>query len=227
MQLADKLMLRSYHLMDYGWTPLSQNPTCLARFEKVAFTLLSARWYFKSLCSHRVAECRCVMTESNWSNMTIGRRRLWYNRVLYVLRVASVLRSIEIHPWFDDLVAKNFLEFFTTFSGGIACFWHVCRALLIIFYATCPKIFGDEISSQKILGRNFRPKFFWDVIFSYGAPANGAPYSFFQLCHNALTLLRDFFIFMHSVCYFLPLRLEWLGGSARPRKNGNVVFPDS
>ena len=26
MQLAEKLMLRSYHLMDYGWTPLSQNP---------------------------------------------------------------------------------------------------------------------------------------------------------------------------------------------------------
>ena len=27
MQLADKLVLRSYHLLDYDWTPLSQNPS--------------------------------------------------------------------------------------------------------------------------------------------------------------------------------------------------------
>ena len=29
MRLADKLTLRCYHLQDYDWTPLNQNPRCV------------------------------------------------------------------------------------------------------------------------------------------------------------------------------------------------------
>ena len=66
MRLADKLMLRCYHLLDYDWTPLNPNPccVCMAALEH----MLS--WYVDYEYQYQTC-VQCVIPHSSVYNVNL------------------------------------------------------------------------------------------------------------------------------------------------------------
>lgn len=126
MHLADQLVVQSYHLLENGWTPLSQNPCYRTRwlylfykyFDKKSFSKriptnrflanwIGINWPYKPHRKYHVFSC--------WKNhpYTTDNERGTVNS-----RVAFVLRSVEVYPLFWDLTLSPspFIEYFLNFS---------------------------------------------------------------------------------------------------------------
>ena len=108
MRLAEKPVPRSYHLQDYDWTPLSQNPC----------------WKASIFTSPDVTRITIGFGRASYSIAisNVGRDKsfvddLYMERGIVSMRVGFVLRSAEIKPLFFDLFTdqKNHFDCHSTF----------------------------------------------------------------------------------------------------------------
>ena len=116
MRLADKLMLRCYHLLDYDWTPLNQNPCCA--YSALCEHLLSCYVNYGNPIQTNV---HCVMLAQFVDNMTLRVLVNWSYTTFMDLGIVSPESSdmATIH-WHSSHVQLNFnkkIRFFKLIRG--------------------------------------------------------------------------------------------------------------
>ncbi len=109
MCLADKPMVRGYHLRDYDWTPLSQNPAQKCN-DAVSASALGGKntpslreWMSLGVCLFSVADWCDGWTSDTHPMQCRGAKSfvddLGLSRGVVLSRAAASLRSIETKPF--------------------------------------------------------------------------------------------------------------------------------
>ena len=101
MRLAEQLVPRSYHLSDYDWTPLSQNPC----WKATIFTFLDVKRIAIDFgpASYFITILNIERDKSFVDDLDI-------ERGIVSVRVTFVLRSTEIQPIVLVICHENFTK---------------------------------------------------------------------------------------------------------------------
>ena len=117
MRLAEKLMLQSWHLLDYDWTPLNWNPCCKPNV-----------WH----CYHWISKLINMFGCMIWSCVNAGLCEL-----IHLMVTINLLQTISINP--RIVSAKS--GFTATIYWGVACVLDLLLQMCLIIALGCVMIF--------------------------------------------------------------------------------------